>query len=192
MSKPNHRPGPPPGFSINHIGLHVRDLAAMKDFYTRVFDFTVTDEGPLPTENGQVNIVFLSRSPQTHHQIALIQGRPETVAFNVINQISFLADSLDTLLAAYKTLVLDEGREARSLSHGNALSFYLHDPEGNRLELFWNTPWYVVQPMVELMDFNQSPEALLAQAEAHARKLPGFKPREEWVQEMALRMGVPA
>ena len=42
------------------------------------------------------------------------------------------------------------------------------------------------------MDFNQSPEALLAQAEAHARTLPGFKPREEWVQEMALRMGVPA
>jgi len=192
MSKPNHRPGPPPGFSINHIGLHVRDLAAMKDFYTRVFDFTVTDEGPLPTEGGPVNIVFLSRSPQTHHQIALIQARPEKVEFNVINQISFLADSLETLLAAYQKLVVDEGREARSLSHGNALSFYLHGPEGNRLELFWNTPWYVVQPMVELMDFKQTPEALLTQAEAHARTLPGFKPREEWVQEMALRMGVPA
>lgn len=181
------------GFSINHIGLHVHDLAAMKDFYTRVFDFTVTDEGPLPTENGPVNIVFLSRSPQTHHQIALIQARPPMaeggVPFNVINQISFLADSLDTLLAAYQTLVVAEGREARSLSHGNALSFYLHDPEGNRLELFWNTPWYVVQPMVELMDFNQTPEALLAQAEAHARTLPGFKPRAQWVAEMAERMG---
>ena len=178
------------GFSINHLGIHVRDLAAMKDFYTRVFDFTVTDEGPLPTEGGPVNIVFLSRSPQTHHQIALIQARPETVAFNVINQISFLADSLPTLLDAYQKLVVAEGREARSLSHGNALSFYLHDPEGNRLELFWNTPWYVVQPMVELMDFNQAPEALLAQAEAHARTLPGFQPREDWVAEMRQRMGV--
>ena len=192
MSKQSNPKAPTPGFSINHIGIHVHDLAAMKDFYTRVFDFTVTDEGPLPSSNGPVNIVFLSRSPQTHHQIALIQARPETVAFNVINQISFLADSLPTLLDAYQKLVVAEGREARSLSHGNALSFYIHDPEGNRLELFWNTPWYVVQPMVALMDFNQSPEALLAQAEAHARTLPGFKPREEWVQEMALRMGVPA
>ncbi|BDI05555.1 VOC family protein [Sphaerotilus microaerophilus] len=180
------------GFTINHLGIHVHDLAAMKDFYTRAFDFTVTDEGPLPTEAGPVNIVFLSRSPQTHHQLALIQARPEKVEFNVVNQISFLADSLETLLASYKKLVVEEGRVARSLSHGNALSFYIHDPEGNRLELFWNTPWYVVQPMVELMDFNQSPEVLLAQAEAHARTLPGFKPREAWVAEMAERMGVGA
>lgn len=190
MSKQSKPTGPAPGFSINHIGIHVHDLAAMKDFYTRVFDFTVTDEGPLPTPAGPVNIVFLSRSPQTHHQIALIQARPEKVDFNVVNQISFLADSLDTLLGAYQKLVVAEGREARSLSHGNALSFYIHDPEGNRLELFWNTPWYVVQPMVEPMDFNQAPEALLAQAEAHARTLPGFQPREDWVAEMRQRMGV--
>jgi catechol-2,3-dioxygenase len=177
------------GFSIDHIGIHVRDLAAMKAFYTRVFDFTVTDEGPLPTDHGTVNIVFLSRSPQTHHQIALIQARPKKVDFNVINQISFKADSLETLLAAYRKLVVEEGRSARSLSHGNALSFYLHDPEGNRLELFWDTPWYVVQPMVKLMDFTQSPAGLLAEAEAHARTLPGFKSREAWVEEMRERMG---
>ena len=178
------------GFSINHLGLHVHDLAGMKAFYTRVFDFTVTDEGPLPSDQGPVNIVFLSRSPETHHQIALIQARPETIDFNVVNQVSFLADSLETLLATYRTLVVEEGLPARSLSHGNALSFYIHDPEGNRLELFWNTPWYVVQPMVELMDFNQPAEALLAQAEAHARALPGFKPRAEWVAEMRERMGL--
>ena len=178
------------GFAFNHLGLHVRDLAAMKDFYTRVFNFTVTDEGPLPTPEGPVNIVFLSRDPEIHHQIALIQARPEHVEFNVINQISLLADSLETLMATYQQLVQDEKRPARSLSHGNALSFYLHDPEGNRLELFWNTPWYVTQPMVKEMSFEQSSSALLAEAEAHARSLPGFKPRAEWVAEMKQRMGV--
>ncbi|MGL4407346.1 MAG: VOC family protein [Zoogloea sp.] len=176
------------GFSLNHLGLHVHDLAAMKDFYTRVFRFTVTDEGPLPTPEGPVNIVFLSRDPQTHHQIALIQARPEHVAFNVINQISLLADSLETLLATYQQLIVQENRVARSISHGNALSFYFHDPEGNRLELFWNTPWYVTQPMVKDMNFNQAPEALLRDAEAHASSLPGFKPRAEWVAEMQARM----
>ena len=177
-------------FSLNHLGLHVRDLAAMKDFYTRVFEFTVTDEGALPTPQGPVNIVFLSRDPEIHHQLALIQARPEHVEFNVINQISLLADSLDTLLGAYRRLIVEEKRPARSLSHGNALSFYFHDPDGNRLELFWNTPWYVTQPMVKEMSFEQSPEALMAEAEAHAKGLPGFKPRAEWIDEMKKRMDV--
>jgi len=178
------------GFSINHLGLHVHDLAGMKAFYTRVFGFTVTDEGPLPTPDGVLNIVFLSRSPETHHQLALIQARPGHVGFNVINQISFLADSLETLLETYRRLVVEEGRPARSLSHGNALSFYLHDPEGNRLELFWNTPWFVTQPMVEEMSFDVPASTLMAHAEAHARRQPGFKPRSEWVSEMRQRMGV--
>lgn len=176
------------GFSINHLGLHVRDLAGMKAFYTRVFGFTVTDEGPLPTPNGPVDLVFLSRDPESHHQLALIKARPEHVEFNVVNQISFKADSLETLLGAYRRLVKEEGHPARSLSHGNALSFYFHDPEGNRLELFWDTPWFVHQPMAEEMSFDQSPEALLAQAEAHARKQKGFCSRTEWVDRMKREM----
>lgn len=178
------------GFSLNHLGIHVHDLAAMKAFYTRVFDFTVTDEGPLALPAGVVNLVFLSRDPEVHHQLALIQARPEHVDFNVINQISLMADSLETLLAGYRQLIDVEKHTVHPLSHGNALSVYTHDPEGNMLELFWSTPWYVTQPMVKPMNFEQSPEALLTDAEAHARGLPGFKPRSEWVAEMKQRMGV--
>jgi catechol-2,3-dioxygenase len=180
------------GFTINHLGIHVRDLAGMRDFYVRTLDFTVTDEGPLPTPDGTVNIVFLSKNPHAHHQLALIQARPASIDFNVVNQISFMADSLETLLEAYRKLVIDQGMPARSLSHGNALSFYIHDPEGNRLELFWSTPWFVTQPMVELLDFTQPASALLAQAEEHARRQPGFKPRAEWVEEMRQRMDAKA
>ena len=32
------------------------------------------------------------------------------------------------------------------VTHGNALSVYFLDPEGNRVELLIDTPWYVPQP----------------------------------------------
>lgn len=178
------------GFSFSHIGLHVRDLAGLKAFYTNYLGFTVTDEGPLPTPGGPINVVFLSRDPETHHQIALIQARPETVEFNVINQISLLADSLDTLLETYKRFAAERKDPIRTVSHGNALSFYTHDPEGNRLELFWHTPWYVTQPLAHEFDFSKSKDEILREAEAHARSLPGFTTRDSWIESMKSRMGV--
>lgn len=35
----------------------------------------------------------------------------------------------------------------------NAISIYARDPEGNRLEIFIDTPWYVDQPMRVPVDF---------------------------------------
>ena len=52
----------------------VADLVRMRDFYTRVLGFTVTDEGEQPTEHGKIGFVFLSRDPRDHHQIVLASG----------------------------------------------------------------------------------------------------------------------
>jgi hypothetical protein len=79
--------------------------------------------------------------------------------------------------------------EITPVTHGNALSIYFRDPEGNRIELFLDTPWYVDQPCREPLDLTQSEEAIWANAERLARTLPGFKPRAEWEAEMARRMG---
>ena len=70
--------------------------------------------------------------------------------------------------------------EIRPVSHGNALSVYFRDPEGNRVELFVDTPWYVTQPLRIPFDFAQGDEALMRWAEDTARKLPGFRPVAEW------------
>ena len=37
----------PPALQFSHMGLYVTDLAAMRDFYTSVLGFLVTDEGGL-------------------------------------------------------------------------------------------------------------------------------------------------
>jgi len=178
------------GLSLSHMGFYVNDMARMEDSYSRVLEFTVTDHGALPTPHGEVRLVFLSRDPAVHHQIVLASGRPEHLAFNTINQISLEADSLATLKQFHQRFVAEGMEEIRPVTHGNAISFYARDPEGNRLEIFIDTPWYVDQPMRVPVDFGLPDAELMAAIEHHARALPGFRPRSEWQAEMAERMGL--
>jgi hypothetical protein len=53
-----------------------------------------------------------------------------------------------------------------------------------------DTPWYVAQPLRVALGLSLDDEQLMRQVEAHARSLPGFKPRSEWRAEMASRMGM--
>lgn len=172
------------GLSFNHMGIYVHDLAAMEAFYTAVLGFTVTDRGSLQGAEGPVQLVFLSRDPRTHHQIVLASGRPATLDYNPINQISLAADSLATLRTVYRRFVELGTRDIDAITHGNAISFYVRDPEGNRLELFFDTPWYVSQPMKVPVNLDLPEDELLAAVEAHARRLPGFCSRVEWEQRM--------
>ncbi len=178
----------PPNFPLqlqfSHIGLYVTDLDRMAGFYKRALRFTQTDAGDL----GPVQLVFLSRDPSEHHQLVLATGRPADMAFNVVNQLSFRVPDLATLRAFHGRL-LDEGAtEMQPVTHGNAVSVYCRDPEGNRLELFMDTPWYCDQPLREPIDLAQSDEAILARAEAIAKRFPKFMSRAEWQAEVARRM----
>ncbi|MCX7153523.1 MAG: hypothetical protein NT115_13670, partial [Proteobacteria bacterium] len=78
--------------------------------------------------------------------------------------------------------------ELRPVTHGNAISIYFRDPEGNRIELFFDTPWYCEQPVRETVDFSLSDEQILAHTEKTARSLPNFNPRAEWVADMKRRI----
>ena len=71
-------------------------------------------------------------------------------------------------------------KDLSPVSHGNALSIYFLDPEGNRIELFIDTPWYVEQPLRVPVDLKRSEAEIWDWAEADARQRPGFKPAEEW------------
>lgn len=178
-----------PGFRFSHFGMFVNDIPKLEDFYVRLLDFTVTDRGQLPGPHGPMDLVFLSRDPDEHHQLVLISGRPKELAFNPINQVSLKADSLATLCAMYRTLLAEGLPDIAPVTHGNAVSVYVPDPEGNRLELYFDLPWYVSQPMRVPVDLDDE-ATLMQRLEAHARTLPGFRPRSEWRAEMARRMGV--
>jgi catechol 2,3-dioxygenase-like lactoylglutathione lyase family enzyme len=177
-----------PSVAFSHFGFYVQDLDMMEDFYSRVLGFTVTDRGELPTPKGKVGLVFLSRDPTEHHQIVLATGRPEHLPFNVINQVSFRVPDLQGLRHFNQALKSEKVTEVSPVTHGNAISIYFRDPEGNRLELFFDTPWYCAQPCRETVDFSKSDAEILQRTENLARSLPGFQPREAWSANLRRKM----
>jgi catechol 2,3-dioxygenase len=176
-----------PAPSLSHFGIHVTDLARMEDFYTRALGLLVSDCGTL---QGGPTLVFLSRDPDEHHQLVLVTGRPPGVEYNIVNQISFKLPTLADLKATHARMREEGIKEFRIVTHGNAWSVYFADPEGNRVELFVDTPWHTPQPYAEPFDIEAPVDKILADTEALCRRRPGFVSRAEWRQAQVERMGV--
>jgi len=147
-----------------------------------------SDAGDLKTNTGTVRMVFLSRNPLDHHQIVLCEGRPPEATFSVINQISLRAEDLDALRYFHSNAAAHGATNVQAITHGNAISVYFWDPEGNRVEIFIDTQWYVHQPLREPIDLSLPDEQFWQWAEAHARKLPGFQPVSDWREQFQSRV----
>ncbi len=166
-----------PKMEISHVGINVTDIKKMTEFYTTVLGYTVTDGGAF--QGGEM--VFMSRNARDHHQIVLGTGRPEG-SYSTINQISFKLDGLPALRQARQVL-LDAGMSEDDLDpacHGNAWSVYFRDPEGNRLEFFTDTPWYVAQPHRAVLDFSKSDEEIHALTQSRIEGEDSFEPFDQW------------
>ena len=180
-----------PSFDLqfSHVGIYVTDIEKMADFYHRVLGFPITDRGPL---HG-AEMVFLSRNPREHHQVVLVAGKPPNLPDKVINQLSFRVASLGEVQRFYRRIRSEElASDIHPICHGHAWSVYFRDPEGNRIEVYTDTPWYVHQPIREEMDFDLSEAELLRRTEALCRTLPGFRPAETWRQEIARQIAADA
>ncbi len=180
----------PPVFS--HVGIFVHDFELMSRFYLRMLGYAVTDRGSMlvpgsdPPRSQQ--LLFLSNDPTEHHQVILVSGRPADLGFNVINQMSFRVGSLDDLRGILARVQDEPVSDVQPVTHGNAWSLYLRDPEGNRLEFYLPTPWYIQQPYRESMDLAQSDAQIEHDTEARCRAEPGFCTREQWVRKMRAQM----
>ena len=83
-----------------------------------------------------------------------------------------------------KAPVIHEGPNLGSVTHGNAVSHYFRDPAGNRIEIFFDTEWYVHQPMRLAIDLTLPDGELWKIIEAHARSQPGFTTRAAWQADL--------
>jgi hypothetical protein len=146
------------------------------------------------TDRGKVrgaDIVFTSWDPKDHHQVALVSGRPKELGFNHVNQISFRVASLEDLQETWRKVKDEPGvSDMRPMDHGNAWSLYFRDPEGNRLEVFCDTDWYIEQPCIEDLDLSQPADKIRAKSDAFCRSAPGFRPIAEYQAEIAKKMGL--
>lgn len=147
---------------LGHVGLHVQDLEKQKTFYRDIIGLTVTDE------DAERGLVFMSARPdEEHHELLLCRGRNVGDDARVVQQISFRCDSLDDVLGFYQRFKKQNVKFDAILSHGNAVGVYIFDPEGNRLEIYWNTGLTAKQPYGELLDLEKPAAQLLDHIKEH-------------------------
>lgn len=172
--------------SWSHAVLNVRDLDNMLDFYTGVLGFTVSDRGPLGPNAPE--IVFMSNDPEEHHQVAMVPMRNGESAANPLNHLAFRVADFSDVKDLHKRLTALDGMEILPLSHGNTLSLYFNDPEGNGLEVFWDTPWHVDQPQGKVWDAELDLDAALSWVEENFSEEPSFARHEESGAEFVNRI----
>jgi catechol-2,3-dioxygenase len=119
---------------VGHLVLNVRDLAVSSKFYTEVLGFQIARQ---PTEKA----VFLTCG-KIHHDLALFQAAPDAAPVSPgglgLNHMAFQVEDFAALQAYYRRfnelgLTIDHTRD-----HGVTKSVYLHDPDGNAIEIFCN------------------------------------------------------
>jgi len=173
-----------PKLSFSHVGVFVHDLDKMVDFYTRVLGLVVSDRDVM--KDGR-EIAFLTLDPREHHQVVFATGRPAELAYNMIQQLSFRAENISALRDMYAALKREPIVELGPISHGNAVSAYFRDPEGNRLEVFVDTQYHVPQPCAATVDLMQSDAEIMAFVERQIASLKGVGLRADWERERAAK-----
>jgi catechol 2,3-dioxygenase len=119
---------------VSHVHLKVRDLNRAIAFYTQFFHLEVV-------ERVGEDYAFLTGSA-VHHEIALQnvgphapQPHPSGVG---LYHIAFEVPDKYSLAEAYQTL-REAGVSVALVDHLISWAMYFDDPDGNGLELFWDT-----------------------------------------------------
>ncbi len=174
--------------SWSHCVIKVRDIEKMTTFYCDTLEFEVADRGPIMGGDSP-EIVFMSGSSSDHHQMALVQTRTEEEASS-LDHNAFRVETIADVKTMLDRVTKDE-RVATSmpLTHGNAISVYFSDPEGNGVEVFCDTPWHVKQPAARGWDPTLSDEEVLASVEAMFRDDSEFRPMADYQAERAKHFG---
>ena len=147
---------------LGHVGIWAKDFETMRDFYSRVVGLKISDETP--------NVAFMSSDPKReHHEFAVFRSRePDQVT--CVQQISFNCERLEDIIDYYQRFKQHGVRFSRVTSHGNAVGIYFFDPEGNRCEVYWSTPFEAKQPYSEAIDVNRPVAEILAEVEADVKR----------------------
>ena len=169
---------------LSHSGVYAHDVDRLVAFYQRMVGLVVSDRGI--SGNG-ADIAFLTAAVEHHHQLVIVSGRaPDGVS--TVNQLSFKVAGLDPLKDALQRVRAAGIADVRQVTHGNALSIYFPDPEGNRVEIYMDTPWYVPQPHGAPVDLDVPNDRIMAWNEAHCRATPGFMPLKDWQADIERRL----
>ena len=122
--------------SIGHIHLTVSDLERSLEFYRDVLGFEITARFE--------TAVFLSAGGY-HHHIGLNtwqskNGNPPAPGTTGLFHVAILYPTRADLADALKRLVAGKVQLDGAADHGVSEALYLHDPDMNGIELYWDKP----------------------------------------------------
>lgn len=119
---------------IGHAHLKVRDLDRAIAFYTRFFSLKLV-------ERVEDQYAFLSGG-EFHHEIALQNVGPNAPQPNPLGtglyHVAFEVPDRRSFALAYK-LLADSGVRVAAVDHLISWALYFDDPDGNGLEIYWDT-----------------------------------------------------
>ncbi len=153
---------------LGHVGLHCNDLKKMQDFYTRVVGLHLTED-----QGDERGNVFLTTDPEwEHHELFLTQGRNVPEGGILLHQISFRAPTLEDVQGYVDRLRKEDVRIEHTVTHGFAISVYFFDPEGNRVEIYWDTKVRGHKAFLRPVDTQRPVEEVLAEAKKILEGIP--------------------
>jgi catechol 2,3-dioxygenase len=119
---------------IGHVHLKVRNLQRSIEFFQRYLDVTVT-------EKLADTFVFLS-GDDLHHQLALqevgMQAKTPPSQDVGLYHVAFEVPDRQSLAATYRKL-REGGVKAHPVDHRISWAIYFSDPDGNGVEVYWDT-----------------------------------------------------
>ena len=123
---------------LNHAVLYVRDAQAAGAFYRDVLGFSVIES------IGDQALFLRANGSDNHHDLGLFgvgpaaepPGRGSRVG---LYHLAWEVESLPDLASA-RSALLAAGSIRGESDHGNSLSLYAEDPDGNEFEVFWMVP----------------------------------------------------
>lgn len=146
--------------SLGHVGVYVRDIDRSLAFYRDILGLQVSDRSP----TGSVFMTAQDRLAE-HHELLLVPGRSDHANVKLLQQISFHCASLADVQEFYRVFTDRKVTISRVVSHGNTVSIYAQDPDGNSVEVYWSTGIDVPQPCGEPIDLTKSEAEILARVE---------------------------
>lgn len=123
---------------LNHLVLHVRDAQRSMAFYRDILGFQIVE-----ASNSQ-QVFMRANGSDNHHDLGLFGKGPDAAGLPEgerlgMSHMAWELESLDDLVTAREALRA-AGVVAHETDHGNSLSVYALDPDGNRFEVFWMVP----------------------------------------------------
>lgn len=126
-----------PGVVIGHVHLKVADLQRSLDFYCGVLGFELT-------QRMGSGAAFVSAGGY-HHHLGLNtwesrDGAPPPAGTTGLYHVALRYPSRTALADALRRLEAAGIGLDGAADHGVSEALYLHDPDGNGLELYWDRP----------------------------------------------------